>query len=571
MEYYKLTTKLSIGFRLPETVVSTRVKDGNTQTYYLRYEDEELGGHNPKVWRKKPYDERGRSLQDLLDDRNLGRNNVFPIDLDQPEKNLEIDSDIAKNVYVELVQSGKEIAGSEYTVTEYKLNGDGTTRFSRVMLDKDRVKGMVIPNDAIANVRLYSSPINNSKVPIMLEFVGNTGGDSKWFHNQNKGTGTQWGEDAGSSEFYLKGSKDNSISTLTEKFTKKLDGLVCEYHNGVTIDLSHSISTSGGSYCCDQHKGKGGMVTVEAIEIKNESSSSHTTVYKHSVKAGQSVAGIKFYQDDNTSNRRKVSARSFKFPMEGPVDIYTFYSSNNPALIYIHGTGDKSVKGWFGRDGFGDNRPWKKTSHSLRRIKKTDIDQNELTCTKWTALRDILKERDVTNLSICNRPTDLQRSEESPSGGIGQEQADDEDEQSDPEESPQGLGVDSPPGPKGPNRNEGDAGGAALRGTDGAQVGTSPEPTTPGPGSPASIPTSQPAAPPSAAKAAKVTTGESVPTVPDGEAASSSAPETTPSDGGGANAQPLGLERTTIHPARGTNLDFTLSSSQPTNTQIILW
>ncbi|EKX72264.1 hypothetical protein BEWA_047290 [Theileria equi strain WA] len=431
-------------------LLEVKKKDDPKSFYYLRYDETETGDQ-PAVW-KQYTDDTGTSLQALLDERNLGRNNVFPLYLDQPTKPLDVESNVAKSKGLELVKNGTEITGSDYRVTEYKLNGkDGNTRFSRVMHGKDRVNGITIPNDIISNIRLYSSPINNSKVPIMFEFVGKDGGNSKWFHNQNKGTGTtQWGEIGNPEGFHS--DKNNSISTLTEKFTRKLDGLVCENYNGVTIDLSRNRS-EGRSYCCEHHTGeKGtGKVSVKTEELALNGGVNKLPYYKHHIEAGQKVAGIKFYQDDNTSNRRKVSARSFKFPMEGPVDIYTFYSGNNPELIYVYGTGTSPpVKGWFRRDSSGYGATWKKTSHSLRSIKHKDIYEKRLNCTQWTALREILNKRDG-NLEECQEPPRPQgsvaRNDSDGVPEIGSEE-DDEESADDSEHSKSTLSSPrlSPPG-----------------------------------------------------------------------------------------------------------------------------
>ncbi|AFZ79433.1 hypothetical protein BEWA_022810 [Theileria equi strain WA] len=371
--------------------------------YYKKSKEGESGSTDTHIWKLHDNSD-GTSLQALLDDRNCVWHNVIPFYLDEPEKGIGTSSDCAKNKNVEFVRPSP-LSGSEYMVTEYKLNGDGSTRFSRVMLDKDRVNGIIIPNDIISNIRLYSSPINDSATPIMFEFVGNTGGDSKWYFNQG-GNGIQWPQDAGSSGFY--NGKDNLLSQLTEKFTKKLDGLVCEYHNGVTIDLSHSISTSGGSYCCDQHKGKGGMVTVEAIEIKNESSSSHTTVYRHSIKDSQhKLVDIKFYKDDDQSQRRHIQSTSLNFPIPGPVEIYTFYSngSRDPKLIYVHKDSDNRATGWYQMQGTsGNDRKWKKTYQKLKGIDKGKIESRNLGCQQWNYL---VKELKHTNSDLQECPQEI--------------------------------------------------------------------------------------------------------------------------------------------------------------------
>ncbi|EKX73005.1 hypothetical protein BEWA_015660 [Theileria equi strain WA] len=467
------------------------IKNGETHSpiYYKRYdENEEEGNPDPKVW-KLYNNSNSTSLQDLLDDRNLGRNNVFPLYLDQPTKHFESTSNIAKSINVQLAGSPSRLPGSDYIVAEYKLNGQGETRFSRVMLDKDKVNGIEIPADAITNIRLYSSSINDSKVPVMVEFVGPNGGNSKWFHTQGA-NGTQWGEDAGSSGFYT--GKGNLLSQLTEQFTKRLDGFVCEHHNGVTIDLSHGVSTGNErQYCCEEHGGKkGGKVSVKTENIAlNTAPGNFITVYKHHVEEGHKIADIKFYQDDNDSKRRRIWSNKLRLPIPGPVDIYTFYSGNNPELIYVYGAGGKSpVKGWFRRDSSGYGATWKRTYKKLRGIRKDEIDRKQLNCQQWTALAEVLKKRG-TDLPGCTpetaQPSTVARAED-PAGELGLEPEDEEEDGSGDEQSSDdsdSARVNSAPGKDGPKpdvagesgANAG-GGGASRSSDDGT---TTSETTTP--------------------------------------------------------------------------------------------
>ncbi|EKX72590.1 hypothetical protein BEWA_050580 [Theileria equi strain WA] len=304
------------------------VKDGgNMSTYYLRYENGEVEGHaNEKVWKKHAGG--GRSLQDLLNERNLVRNNRYALYLDNPKKTLGLDSSFAKKIKVQSVTDQKiPLPGTNYNVKGYKLNGQdngkGNTRFSMAIFDKKKTD-IKIPDKA-------------TEVPIAVLFKVD-GNKSRLFYSKNK-NGTEWGEHGSGNTPY-----DNYDSQLTETFIKQLDEFSCEHHKGVTIDLSFSRN---GSYCCDKHadkkKGTGGMVTVQDIQVScNEPghTSSRIPYHKHSISGRDyKLAGIR-YESGGTGKSITLDGQ---FPIPGVDSVSAFYCGNNPVLIYVEGNGQ--VKG----------------------------------------------------------------------------------------------------------------------------------------------------------------------------------------------------------------------------------
>ncbi|EKX73891.1 hypothetical protein BEWA_039290 [Theileria equi strain WA] len=129
-----------------------------------------------------------------------------------------------------------------------------------------------------------------------------------------------------------------------EALENTLDDLNCYSNGAATINLSQSNSTSGRQSCCSEHKNeKRVSVTDGHIKVNNDQMTKYT---KYSISNGK-LAGFKFYQDDVSNDekyRRRIRSTGLNFPIEGQVEIYTFYSSKNPALIYVKGSGQNK---WF--------------------------------------------------------------------------------------------------------------------------------------------------------------------------------------------------------------------------------
>ncbi|EKX73845.1 hypothetical protein BEWA_038830 [Theileria equi strain WA] len=372
--------------------------------YYYKYgNNEPEAGGQQNVWRHKPH-VGGVSLQSRLFDRNLGINNRYPLYLNDPTKVLGLDSKFAKNIGVEPVQSGREIVGTNYTVTEYKLNGQnnghGGTKFSTVIFDKKNT-GIKIPPEATDEIRLYSSSVNTN-VPIALEFKLQNG-NSRLLYSTDK-SGKNWQEHGSDDRSY----KENI--QLTEKLIKNLDDLVCEYYNGVTIDLSSTITN--GTYCCDKHAGKekgegGGRISVDKVQVSctNPShNSSKLIAYKHSIDGDYKLAGIKFYLDGDQNKRRRVTSRNLGLPIEGPVDVYVLYCDNNPILVYVDANRStkSQVTGWYRKSKRGYENNWTKICAGIGGITHSDLNGGTLICQKWNTLVGALKKLECKRFNKCS-------------------------------------------------------------------------------------------------------------------------------------------------------------------------
>ncbi|EKX73537.1 hypothetical protein BEWA_035730 [Theileria equi strain WA] len=333
------------------------VKDnGNRSTYYLKYEDGELEEHDSKVWKK-----RGGSLQDLLNERNLGVNNRIPLHLDQPDKHFESDSNISKEVTVQSVGDKTTLSGSEYTAKTYKIT-DQNVRLSRVENDKEKID-IKIPHDTLDGIKLYYSPVNPN-VPLMFELKSSNGGDSTFYESISQ-DGNNWIEvgKGKSKNFYT----DKSGTIPQPALAEQLDKVLCS-QGYVTIDLSYDTSTSGGRYCCEDHGGKGkndGRVTVS--EVSGPSRSSSITFYGHSITSpGLSLAGI--YYKDTQGKRNRIKIPGLDNSGDSSVKLYTFYSngSKDPKLIFVEYTDQPNFKGWY-RGSTTDGSQWKKVLNAPKK------------------------------------------------------------------------------------------------------------------------------------------------------------------------------------------------------------
>ncbi|AFZ80769.1 hypothetical protein BEWA_001760 [Theileria equi strain WA] len=436
------------------------IKYDAQKIYYKRSED---GENDTRIWKKDASHTGGASLQALLDDQNCALHNVIPFVLDDITKGIGTTSNCAKEKGVEFVKP-YTLPGSDHIGTEYKLNGLGTG-ISRVEYQKNKIGGIDIPTDALDGIKLYSSPVNGN-VPLMLNFKLRNG-DYRWYYSKTK-DGQSWGEDGGNGLY-------NSDGKPTEALTNKLDGFACQYHNGVTVDLSHDRSTSSDhTYCCSEHAGKGGnrRVTVTTQDVTLSGNSGQPIkVYKHSVGGGSKLADIKFYHNGDENQRKHIQSNKLGFPMTGPVDIYTFYSGNNPVLIYVNNNSDTRTSGWYRMQSKGgENKRWLRIPRTLKSIKQKNIEGRNLDCKQWTALGGVLNKHG-TQFQACTQDAARQglsrtepedRTEEQGSGEDDEEADSENDEESDEDtgdsshegdgdendpEKKKGFGPASPVGP----------------------------------------------------------------------------------------------------------------------------
>ncbi|EKX73933.1 hypothetical protein BEWA_039710 [Theileria equi strain WA] len=373
--------------------------------YYYKSEDGE-GDTNTHIW-KRDTNPRGTALQAILDDRNCVVNNAVPFFIDEPEKGIDTTSDCAKKKRIEPVGGGLQLSGSDYRVTEYKITGL-QTGISRVQYQKEKVSGIEIPSgNQVSQIRLYSSPVND-KIPLMININLKTEG-YRWYYSTSA-NGQNWGEHGGIRLY-------NNSGQPTEALAKKLDCFACEYHNGVTIDLSHRTSKAQNNYCCSEHKdGKKVSVTPHEVRCQLHSNSSYITVYKHSIRESNFKLGsIKFY-DNEQNKRRHVRSRNLKLPIEGQVEVYIFYcTDNNPVLVYVDAT--KSTKsqdntGWYRKSkGGGYSKNWSKIPTGIGGITHSDLDRDLIDCTRRNKLVGVLKKLGCTTLSPCPKSSSPERSD----------------------------------------------------------------------------------------------------------------------------------------------------------------
>ncbi|EKX72710.1 hypothetical protein BEWA_012690 [Theileria equi strain WA] len=378
-----------------------------------------------------------------LDDFNCRLNNAVPFEIQGSQSGStpkESKSECIESKNTKPTGSPPPPSGSNYTIKSQKITDESgkDAIISRLTLNGTPINISLTREYIGTEIRLYSSLVNKN-VPLMLEFKPPGNGKSRWFYSQNK-DGNSWQEDAGHG-FY----SDNG--QLCENLAKKLDDFTCQNHNGVTIDLSHKTSIAQQRYCCNEHGGKGknnGKIYVKSVPVtcKKRHNESSVTAYIHSIGSGNTVAGIKFYSTTDSGNRKKVSANALKFPIDGPVDIYTFYSSDSldPVLIYVDSSRSKNPKaktGWYRKSRNGYDSPWTKLRKQLRNI--THHNFRDLGCLMWNSLVKVLKKRGCGTLTECPRSPELARADD-----LSEESEEDEEEK-----KPKVEGTSGSDGPQG--------------------------------------------------------------------------------------------------------------------------
>ncbi|AFZ79708.1 hypothetical protein BEWA_025570 [Theileria equi strain WA] len=418
----------------------------NSTQYYYRYDKGEVQNQNNSqtIWQYKP---EKMKLQVMLDDRNCGRNHAVPLNIkDLATGTLpdDIPSTCMKKTRRIELGSLQHLTGSEYVYTTYEVKGSDT-KISRVKVGDHNISGITIPPGGMDKVRLYSNT-GISQAPIMINFNTNNR-ESKWFYSTNS-NGTQWTEVGSTSNFYSDDGKP------TEALAKKLDEFACQYHSGVTIDLSHSTSTAQNNYCCSQHKDDA-RISVSSVQVscqRPDHNKGTITAYKHSIDGnGLKLVGIKFYPSGDTKNRKHVKSRKLSLPIPGPVDVYVFYCTEDPILVYVDRNKSGSP-GWFRKSTKNNKNQW--TKFTFSGITPTNITE----CGNWNKLVGAIKKLKCENFKKCPT-TSLLRAETS--GGV-QAQIQDEDDidlGSSEEEDTYKQGTDAPPpsgkDPLGPRGNPG--------------------------------------------------------------------------------------------------------------------
>ncbi|EKX73685.1 hypothetical protein BEWA_037210 [Theileria equi strain WA] len=367
------------------------IKSGGPQNveYYYKSEDHEQSGADPNIW-KQYIAGSGTPLQAILDDRNCVVHNVIPLVLETPEQGIGIETNCTKSKKVEAVGGGVQLTGSEYMVTEYKSSGSGTG-ISRVEYGKKKISGVKIPSGALDKIRFYSSTSVDGDMPIMFN-LNLKNGEKRWFYNQSTG-GTKW-QETGGNRFYTIDGKP------TENLAKQLDGFACKYHKAVTMDLTKGASEKKEKDCSN---GKSQNISVTTGEIMRDGGRNMKYTKYSITDPKHKLVDIKFYHNGDENQRRHVKSNSLNFPIEGPVDIYTFYSngSTDPKLVYIHKEGKSKAYGWYRmQTNDGHNKKWLRIPRTLKSIKHNHIEEKKLNCKQWSDLAKVLK-HDTAGFQNC--------------------------------------------------------------------------------------------------------------------------------------------------------------------------
>ncbi|AFZ79778.1 hypothetical protein BEWA_026270 [Theileria equi strain WA] len=176
--------------------------------------------------------------------------------------------------------------------------------------------------------------------------------------------------DIGNSTHQYTSIGSQSTQLTGKLLEEKLDELVCEHHNAVTMNLTfHNSKTHNNkSYCCYKHIGDK-KVSVTSNKVSCSTHSGSVPFFKHEVNlsSGWRVAAIYYYDSGVGTPRKRITFTGLTLPTGQPVKVtvYALYYGNNqnPVLIYVDYTGKPAVKGWFqkGNDGSissNDNEEW---------------------------------------------------------------------------------------------------------------------------------------------------------------------------------------------------------------------
>ncbi|AFZ80948.1 hypothetical protein BEWA_003560 [Theileria equi strain WA] len=390
-------------------------------------------------WMNAPVADKNLNELDALDEQNCKINKAIPLNIQGPQS-----ASIPKESKATCLKTTRRIEqvtilppnnppGSDYVTTAY-MTTDLDTRISRVTYRNQSTDINLTKQGPVSQMRLYSYPATN-QVPLMLEFKPSGSGTSSWFYS--KGTsGISWGETGDGDGFYNKEGTPEPTDALSDK----LDEVLCEHHNNVTLDISYGNSSSGEKYCCGKHQ----TVHFQEMQINGKGSLGQTKVHKYSINGTAfNLAGLKYYENDSSTGtrKRKKIILTTQFPISVN-SIYVFYcKENKPVLIYV-ASRSFPAKGWYRSDRSSDEKPWKKSSGKL-----PGEPLENLNCQQRAALREVLEKRGCGNFGVCQEPSQSTRPQyiqTSPSvdpglGSVSQEyeESDSDEPQSQPPPSSQ--------------------------------------------------------------------------------------------------------------------------------------
>ncbi|EKX72550.1 hypothetical protein BEWA_050180 [Theileria equi strain WA] len=247
--------------------------------------------------------------------------------------------------------------------------------------------------------------------------------------------GTRYYKNSGNYQWHLASTSQLSDKTLEEK----LDELVCQHHNAVTLNITfhNSKAHRNGSYCCYKHeheKRNQGKVTVTVEKVSCTSHiSSSLTYYKHEANAGKWRVAAIYYYDGGRRRRMNIDSLTLPTKQSGKVTVYALYygTNQNPVLIYVDSTGQPNVTGWYkkGTNGSrGNDEEW--TEVKDLKDKAPDKLTNPTGCNNenFKQLVKTLRELGCLGLEACALEQNRVQREEVPAADLSDQVPDTESE-----------------------------------------------------------------------------------------------------------------------------------------------
>ncbi|AFZ80970.1 hypothetical protein BEWA_003780 [Theileria equi strain WA] len=209
-------------------------------------------------------------------------------------------------------------------------------------------------------------------------------------------------------------------SPLTpEELETKLDDLVCQHYESVTLDLSSKNSknltdgisnydndSNNNTYCCAYHNGQGKITvnkgSVSCTEHFNDPSPTHPSsapFFKHDITSGRTskVAAIKYYPN-SSGPRRRINIPDLADFQKGSLTLYVFHCTGEaPILIYVKGGPQEVDKKWFKKPNSSNGKYEDWTKVESLSIRPDELNGN-IQCDQY---KELVKELECKNHKDC--------------------------------------------------------------------------------------------------------------------------------------------------------------------------
>ncbi|AFZ80123.1 hypothetical protein BEWA_029740 [Theileria equi strain WA] len=262
--------------------------------------------------------------------------------------------------------------------------------------------------------------------PLLVEIKKS---DNKYDYHFNKGgsgSNISWQPLSGN-------SKSNQLTG--NDLEAKLDHLNCNLNQAVTITLTfehsshlsetHAKNSGRTKYCCDYHNPRGvndlGNITVNKGEIR-VNSAKKADYFKHTINSGDyKLAKIKYDITRGGGIRKRIKSSELAFPVTGSVSVYVFYCKQNPALIYVKGTGQSK---WYKKPndssttGISGDERWEEILPELKNTTPEDISRDK-DCDKYNKLVEELYCAHNAKCPKLAQPSPQQQGPSGPTGPAG--------------------------------------------------------------------------------------------------------------------------------------------------------